>query len=66
MEHGVCLPSRRAQVMDGYNMCYITSSLKIVFCFGCNIHTHAYNAFSNVTFLMHNIKVVHENQCLCI
>jgi hypothetical protein len=28
--------------------------------------THAYNAFSNITFLVHKINVVHENQCLCI
>jgi hypothetical protein len=48
------------------NILYISSSLEIVFCFARNIQAHAYDAFSNITFLVHNINVVHENQCLCI
>jgi hypothetical protein len=66
MEHGVCLPSRRAQVMDGYKHLLYLFELKIVFCFTRNIHACAYDVFSNITFLVHNINVVHENQCMCI
>jgi hypothetical protein len=48
------------------NVSYISSSLEIAFCFACNIHARAYDAFTNITFLVHNINVVHENQCMCI
>jgi hypothetical protein len=33
------------------NMCYISSSLEIVFYFARNIHAHAYDALSNITSL---------------
>jgi hypothetical protein len=40
----------------------VFSHLYIIFCFVREIYAHHYDAFSNVTFLMHDIDVVPQDQ----